>query len=52
MSKSPNKKTKVLIADDDRFVRRIAKVILQDAGFEEIVEASSGKEATNLILHC
>lgn len=48
MSKSPNKKTKVLIADDDRFVRRIAKVILQDAGFEEIVEASSGKEATNL----
>lgn len=48
MLKSVTKKLKVLIADDDRFVRRIAKIILQDAGFEEIVEATSGAEATNL----
>lgn len=43
-----SKKLKVLVADDDRFVRRIAKIILQDAGFEDIVEAASGAEATNL----
>jgi two-component system, chemotaxis family, chemotaxis protein CheY len=48
MTKNPNSTIKVLIADDDRFVRQIAKIILQDAGFEQIVEASSGEEATFL----
>jgi two-component system, chemotaxis family, chemotaxis protein CheY len=44
---STKRALRALIADDDRFVRNIARLILEDAGFSEIVEAQSGAEATN-----
>src|SRR3954451_18758271 len=41
----------VLLADDDPLVRRILRDTLQDAGFQVVAEASTGREAVDLALH-
>jgi two-component system, NarL family, response regulator LiaR len=42
---------KTIIADDDPFVRRLVKEALQAAGVVVIAEASTGREAVELVLH-
>lgn len=40
--------TKILIADDSKFMRGILSKILNKEGFEEIIEARDGKQAIQL----
>ncbi|MCO4761912.1 MAG: PAS domain-containing protein [Myxococcales bacterium] len=40
---------KILIAEDERMVRRMAKILLQRAGFS-VVEAADGREALDIVL--
>lgn len=40
-----DKKTKVLIADDSAFMRKVLKDILQNIGFTDFVEAENGNDA-------
>ena len=42
---------RTIIADDDPFVRRHVKEALQAAGIVVIAEASTGREAVDLVLH-
>lgn len=42
---------KVIIADDDAFVRRLVKEALQAEGITVIAEASNGRDAVELTLH-
>ena len=35
----------VLVADDDRFARQIVRLILEEAGISQVIEAGSGEEA-------
>lgn len=40
-----DKNTKILIADDSAFMRKIVKDILEGMGFSNFVEAENGKQA-------
>ena len=39
-----NKRAKILIADDSEFMRKVLMGILEDSGFQEIVECSDGRD--------
>lgn len=43
-----NKDIKIMLADDSAFMRKILKDILEEAGFSNFVEASTGQEALDM----